>query len=143
MKQLSSSNLSLNSPTCWTDGAWKEDSKIGGMGWVLKNPAGTIISQGAASRKFVGSALVAEALAIRMALSKAKELNLDSLHLFSDCSVLISALRSEHELIEIADILHDIKGLATFFTPLYLLISLLALLMFGLMDLKNQLLLAL
>ncbi|CAN6999058.1 unnamed protein product [Brassica rapa subsp. trilocularis] len=88
------------------------------MGWVIKGVGDIIITQGNASRDYTGSALVAEALAVKMALAKAKALNLEILQIFSDSSVLISALRSELELVEIAGILHDIKSLATFFSPL-------------------------
>ncbi|KAF3587151.1 hypothetical protein F2Q69_00030032 [Brassica cretica] len=38
-----------------------------------------IITQGNASRDYIGSALVAEALAVKMALAKAKALNLEIL----------------------------------------------------------------
>ncbi|CAN7127395.1 unnamed protein product [Brassica rapa subsp. narinosa] len=61
---------------------------------------------------------MAEALAIRDALIKAKELNLHSIQLFSDSQVLVSALRSGLDVIEIAGVLLDIRNFATLFCPL-------------------------
>ncbi|CAF2090136.1 BnaA06g32270D [Brassica napus] len=88
------------------------------MGWIIKNETGEVLCRGSAHRPFVCSALMAEALAIREALSKAKDLNLRSLQLFSDSQVLVTALRSELEVNEIAGVLHDIRNLATLFCPL-------------------------
>ncbi|CAN7095354.1 unnamed protein product [Brassica rapa subsp. narinosa] len=105
-------------PMCWTDGAWQENSKSGGMGWIIKNAEGEVLMRGSSNRAFVCSALMAEALAIRDALIKAKELNLLSIQLFSDSQVLVSALRSGLDVIEIAGVLLDIRNLATLFCPL-------------------------
>lgn len=84
----------LPSTPCWTDGAWKETELAGGMGWIIKNAAGEVLGRGAASRSHVSSALMAEALAMREALKKAKELDLQSLQVFSDSQVLITTLCS-------------------------------------------------
>ncbi|XP_033141077.1 uncharacterized protein LOC108870768 [Brassica rapa] len=105
-------------PMCWTDGAWQETSKAGGMGWIIKNEDGAVLHRGSSNRLFVCSALMAEALAMREALIKAKELNLQSIQLFSDSQVLVSALRSGLDVLEIAGVLHDIRSLATLFCPL-------------------------
>lgn len=105
-------------PMCWTDGAWQETSKAGGMGWIIKNEDGVVLHRGSSNRLFVCSALMAEALAMREAFIKAKELNLQSIQLFSDSQVLVSALRSGLDVLEIAGVLHDIRNLATLFCPL-------------------------
>ncbi|CAN7129884.1 unnamed protein product [Brassica rapa subsp. narinosa] len=66
----------------------------------------------------VGSALMVEALKLRSALLKAKELILLSFHLFSDSQVFIFTLRLGSVLNEIAGVLHDVRSLATLFNPL-------------------------
>ncbi|CAN6888258.1 unnamed protein product [Brassica oleracea] len=88
------------------------------MGWIIKNAEGEVLMRGSSNRAFVCSALMAEALAIRDALIKAKELNLHSIQLFSGSQVLVSALRSGLDVIEIAVVLLDIRNLATLFCPL-------------------------
>ncbi|KAH0931448.1 hypothetical protein HID58_008565 [Brassica napus] len=60
----------------------------------------------------VGSALMVEALKLRSALLKAKELILLSFHLFSDSQVFIFTLRLGSVLNEIAGVLHDAVFLA-------------------------------
>lgn len=62
---------------------------------------------------------MAEALAMRDALKRAKDLNLRSLQIFSDFQVLISAMCEGQDVNEIAGILQDIKHLATLFCPIY------------------------
>ncbi|CAN6882494.1 unnamed protein product [Brassica oleracea] len=111
-------NVLVNAPSCWMGGAWQESTRIVGMWWIIKNETGEVLCRGSTNQPFVCSALMAEALAICEALSKAKDFNLRSLQLFSDSQVLVSALRSELEVNEIAGVLHDIRNLATLFCPL-------------------------
>ena len=80
-------------PSCWTDGAWQEITKVGGMGWIITNVEGEVLCRGSSNRPFVCSVLMAEALAIREALIKAKELNLQEYPTVFGLSVLISVLR--------------------------------------------------
>lgn len=105
-------------PSCWIDGAWQETSKAGGMGWIIKTAAGEVLCRGSSNRSHVCSALMAEALALREALKKAQELNLQSLQVFSDSQVLVSTLDAGMDLNEIAGVLQDVKSLATLFCPL-------------------------
>lgn len=111
------SNRALNSPSCWIDGAWQENSRLGGMGSIIKNEEGNVLLRGSSNRTHVRSALLAEALALREALMNAKELKLTSLHVFSDSQVLISALCEGRDVNEIAGILTDVRNLATLFCP--------------------------
>lgn len=75
--------------SCWIDGAWQESTRAGGMGWIIKNEEGAVLCRGSSNRIHVGSALVAEALAMRDALKKANDLHLQSLHIFSDSQSLL------------------------------------------------------
>ena len=61
---------------------------------------------------------MAEALALREALKKAQELNLQSLQVFSDSQVLVSNLDAWMDLNEIAGVLQNVKSLATLLCPL-------------------------
>ena len=70
------------------------------------------------SQALVGSALMVEALKLRSALLKAKELILLSFHIFSDSQVFTFTLRLGSVLNEIASVLHDVRSLATLFNPL-------------------------
>ncbi|CAN7011778.1 unnamed protein product, partial [Brassica rapa subsp. trilocularis] len=107
-----------NSPNCWVDGAWIESSLCGGFGWIIKSTSNSILCKDSASRTYVGSALIAEALAIRQALRAAAFLGLLTLNVFSDSLVLISALSSGSDLNEIAGILSDIRDFASLFDHL-------------------------
>ncbi|RID74754.1 hypothetical protein BRARA_B01840, partial [Brassica rapa] len=107
-----------SAPSCWIDGAWQEASKSGGMGWIIKTVAGDVLCRGSSNRSHVCTVLMAEALALREALKKAQELNLQSLQVFSDSQVLVSTLDAGVDLNEIAGVLQDVKNLATLFCPL-------------------------
>ncbi|CAN6894069.1 unnamed protein product, partial [Brassica oleracea] len=85
---------------------------------IIKNADGEVLCRGSSARSHVCSALMAEALALREALRKAKELNLQCLQVFSDSQVLVSTLRSGLDMNEIAGVLQDIQFLATLFRPL-------------------------
>lgn len=99
---------------------WRLESRFSDRrnGLDHQNEEGCDISQGSNSRGWVCSALMAEAIALHLGLSSATQQNLQSLHIFSDSLVLISALRSGQDLNEIAGVLHDIRNLATLFNPL-------------------------
>lgn len=103
---------------CLCDGAWQESTKAGGMGWIIKNTEGEVICRGSSNRFFVSSALMAEALAMREALKKAKDSKLQSLQILSDSQVLVLALREGRDMNEIAGVLQDIRNLATLFCPI-------------------------
>ncbi|KAF2579251.1 hypothetical protein F2Q68_00001731 [Brassica cretica] len=70
------------------------------------------------SQALVGSALMVEALKLRSALLKAKELILLSFHIFSNSRVFTFTLRLGYVLNEIAGVFHDVRSLATLFNPL-------------------------
>ncbi|KAG2329642.1 hypothetical protein Bca52824_000822 [Brassica carinata] len=76
------------------------------MGWIIKNEEGAVLCRGSSNRIHVGSALVAEALAMRDALKQANDLHLQSLHIFSDSQSLL-----------LPCVLTDIRNLATLFCP--------------------------
>ncbi|XP_022574297.1 uncharacterized protein LOC106449154 [Brassica napus] len=84
----------------------------------IKAPNNAILCKDSASRSYVGSALVSEALAVRNALRAAAALGLTTLNLFSDSLVLISTLLSGSDLNEIVGLLVDLRNLASLFNHL-------------------------
>lgn len=88
------------------------------MVWIIKDATGKVLCRRSSNHSHVISALMVEALAMREALKKAKELKLQSLQVFSDSQGLIFTLCSGVGMNEIAGILQDIKILATLFFPL-------------------------
>lgn len=100
------------------DRAWMAERKLGGMGRVFKDSRGLPIAKGSQSSQFVPSALVAEALALRFSLQAAHTEGFTSLQVFSDSENLANTLRLGDDSIEIADILHDIRGLVTLFSSI-------------------------
>lgn len=100
---------------CFTDGAWDAGSKKGGMGWLFKDKDGTIVAQGTDMKRYVSSALMAEALALKSALLAATSLGFLDLRCLSDSSSLISLLTTDSSVTELQGILHDIRVLSSSF----------------------------
>ena len=101
------------------DAAWLASSRRCGMGWTFTGPDSTTISSFTANREFVASALVAEALAMRCALTMATDdPDIASLTVMSDSQVLITMINSKESTTELKGILHDIALLTLSFTSI-------------------------
>lgn len=92
-----------------SDAAWKVASQIAGLGWVIYFPDGPISFS--KSVHHVGSALCAEALAMREALLKCKEFGLKRIICISDSTQLIQAVIS-------GDALPELYGIVSFILDL-------------------------
>ncbi|XP_013739997.1 uncharacterized protein LOC106442922 [Brassica napus] len=106
-------NMTSPSTLIFTDGAWDAKSKYGGMGWIFKDLGGSTLAQGSDARSFVSSALMAEALALKAAISSAIHLGFLNLRCLSDSRNLISLLTTDSSVIELQGILHDIRVLSS------------------------------
>lgn len=98
--------------TIHTDAAWNV------LGWVLFNHTDSTTLQGNSTEYFVRSTMVAEALAIRTALTIALDKNWTHIHLKLDDQDLIQAITGRKMLKEAFGIIHDIIVLANCFTSI-------------------------
>ncbi|KAL0708079.1 hypothetical protein Bca4012_074505 [Brassica carinata] len=96
--------------TCKTDAAWDKAGRKAGLVWVffsgdkLESPI-----HGSTGQSFIGSPLIAEAVAMILALSMAISLEFSSLKVFSDNSTLIRAISGNIQSKEIIEIVSDNK----------------------------------
>ncbi|XP_009137100.1 uncharacterized protein LOC103861146 [Brassica rapa] len=105
-----------NAMICFSEAAWQPVSCAGGMGWLCTTQAGTTIFEGTTSQEVVGSALIAEALALKAALEAAKSQRIQELVCFSDSKSLINQLTGNTSVNELKGILHDVNVLSRSFT---------------------------
>lgn len=77
-----------------------------------------IVRQNSANHEFIGSALIAETLAVKFALLDAISAGFRKLKVFSDCKVLISLLTTGNSIVALRSLLHDIRELSVSFTSL-------------------------
>ncbi|KAL0712935.1 hypothetical protein Bca4012_019913 [Brassica carinata] len=103
---------------CFSDAAWQESSGNGGVGWIFQNRSGDIVAHGSSARRFVSSALVAEALAIKTALLNAANSGYRDLEVFSDCKSLISMINSNESSVALKGLLYDIAMLSRAFSSI-------------------------
>ncbi|CAA7047983.1 unnamed protein product [Microthlaspi erraticum] len=101
--------------SCFVDAAWSAETGSCGMGWFFQKDQDSLRLQGASHRLCVGSALMAEALALRSAVAAAKTLHFTSVSVFSDSQSLISMISSRNASNELKGVLHDIFQLSTAF----------------------------
>ena len=94
----------------FTDAAWKAEA---GFGWIIKSHLldSQIPNHSAANN--VRSALMAEAMAMLLALQQVKSLSLNSLSIASDSQQLIKAINTSSPLMELHGIIYDILHLAS------------------------------
>lgn len=96
---------------CYSDAAWLAAGNLGGMGWVIKDPSNVPILQGSTSRPFVSSVIMAEALALKAAITAALALGVSRLACHSDCQDLTTLLNTDGQINELEGILSDIYSL--------------------------------
>ncbi|XP_033134013.1 uncharacterized protein LOC117127539 [Brassica rapa] len=96
-----------------TDAAWRATNLTAGLGWTVKTPEGT--AEFTKPCRFVGSALIAEGLALREALSGCRDLGLRRIRCESDCAQLIKALNSREAHPELYGILSDVFSISSSF----------------------------
>ncbi|KAG7585605.1 Ribonuclease H domain [Arabidopsis thaliana x Arabidopsis arenosa] len=101
--------------SCFSDASWLAKSQVCGLGWIFRNPQNVVIHQGSSSRPFVASALVAEALALKAAITSALALGVSRLACYSDCQDLVCLLDADGQANELDGILEDIRELCSVF----------------------------
>lgn len=102
----------------FSDAAWESTSGNCGMGWLLCDASNSTIDSSSSHRRFVPSALVAEALAVKAALSAAVSSHVSCINVFSDSKNLISLLKSQGQDVVLKGLLHDIVMLAKSFNSI-------------------------
>ena len=100
--------------SCFVDAAWDVRSGFGGMGWFFTNRDTGVIAQDSTNRRFVASALVAETLAVKAALTAAVSSGFRALTIYSDSKTLVTLLTSGGKCVELQGLLHDIHMLCAF-----------------------------
>ena len=96
----------------FSDAAWDSSSGNCGLGWQLRDSTDSCTEQGSSHRRFVPSALVAEALAVKAALTAATSSQVCSIRVYSDSKSLIKLLNSQDCDVSLKGVLHDINCLA-------------------------------
>uniref|UniRef100_M4EYE7 Reverse transcriptase domain-containing protein n=1 Tax=Brassica campestris TaxID=3711 RepID=M4EYE7_BRACM len=104
--------------TLCTDAAWNGHSFAGGLGWVCTDSSGINIFQGTETRRYIASALVAEALAMKAGLQKAISSGCKDLICCSDSKSLIEAITGNKTVAALRGILHDLGVLSSSFSSI-------------------------
>lgn len=109
----------LGTVTCNTDAAWKKETLDAGLAWIFDTssfPSTRIESDGCKFEIRVSSALMAEGLAIREALSHARHLGITKIWLQSDSLSLVKAINSISKPMKLYGVLSDIEVLSASFS---------------------------
>ncbi|CAH8260986.1 unnamed protein product [Arabidopsis lyrata] len=117
-KLVDSAAVHQDALLCFSDAAWKSDTNMCGLGWIIENPLKVSLFQGSSSRPYVSSVLVAETLALKAAINVALAQGVSRLACFSDCQELMLLLNADGHANELDGLLEDIKLLKTKFTSI-------------------------
>ncbi|KAF3547519.1 hypothetical protein DY000_02000785 [Brassica cretica] len=99
---------------CFSDGAWDNATGRGGMGWIIQNQEGATLLQGSSHRCYVASAMVAEALAMKEAISSATNAGFTDLLCLTDCKSLTDLITVNSSVTAIQGILHDVDVMSRY-----------------------------
>lgn len=100
-----------------TDAAWRMDRSVAGLAWTVHNEEGP--RSFASQCYYVASPLIAEALALREAITMCFSLNRRRLHFESDSRQLIQAVNGGHPPPEIYGLVADILVLSSLLDAVY------------------------
>lgn len=100
----------------YTDAAWNASRQSAGLGWVFSDAQRPAFWCGNKAEDYVGSLLIAEALAIRLALMEAQNMGINDVHVNSDLQVLIRVIQKKELIKELVGILQDIYELSCCFS---------------------------
>ena len=114
----SSSTIASPIISCTTDAAWNKQSKQAGLAWTFSGTDLPSTITGSTTQPFVSSPLLAEALAVRLALIKAATFEFPRLKVSSDNQTLIRAISNDLQLKEIHGIIADIHQISSVFNSI-------------------------
>lgn len=98
--------------TCNTDAAWKKETSSAGLTWIFDSSTPLIASDGCQFQLRVHSALMAEGLEIREALTHARHLGITKLWIRSDSLSLVKAVNWIAKPMNLHGVLSDIETLS-------------------------------
>lgn len=99
----------------YTDAAWRQSDGVTGCRWLFRNSDQTVTQHGSRCFDYTPSVLIAEALAVRLALSHALSSGYTRACIYSDCQLLIKAISSKSSPVELYGIARDIDILSSMF----------------------------
>ncbi|XP_056846116.1 uncharacterized protein LOC130497268 [Raphanus sativus] len=82
---------------CNTDGSWSKETENGGVGWVLRDPQGTLVWAGARKLPVVRSVIEVETEAIRCAIQTLAGFGYRKVIVETDSLILTKMLNGEEE----------------------------------------------
>ncbi|CAG7868669.1 unnamed protein product, partial [Brassica rapa] len=88
------------------------------IGWLLRDADNAVAESSSSHRRYVPSALVAEALAVKAAITAAISSHVSSIRVYSDSKTLISLLKTQGQDVVLKGVLHDINVLARSFSSI-------------------------
>ncbi|XP_018474023.1 uncharacterized protein LOC108845291 [Raphanus sativus] len=101
-----------------SDAAWNGSSCAGGLSWICNDSLGNLTFQGTEARRYLASALVAEASAMKAGLAKAISAGIKDIICCSDSKSLIDAITGSKTVIALRGILHDLGVLSSSFSSI-------------------------
>ncbi|KAL0862379.1 hypothetical protein Bca101_041497 [Brassica carinata] len=96
----------------FSDAAWDQETGNCGLDWQLRDSGNSIAESSSSYRRFVPSALVADALAVKTAVASAVSHHVSNLIVNSDSKNLVLLLKSKGQNTNLRGVLHDIYVLS-------------------------------
>ncbi|XP_013614191.1 PREDICTED: uncharacterized protein LOC106320384 [Brassica oleracea var. oleracea] len=100
----------------YSDAAWNPSTWNCGIGWLLRDADNAVAERSSSYWRYVPSALVAEALAVKAAITAAISSHVSSIRVYSDSKNLVSLLKNQGQDVVLKGVLHDINVLARSFS---------------------------